>query len=124
MFLKRLANTLALKSNTAEDFAQAYYEALSIADSDFSLCLIPLANENIQAKNPLDPFIRYLKHHPESKKKLSKNAGKACILAVPSETQHGTPPYIQVCLLVFILCIFYKKISLGLSISKMKIFVC
>ncbi|EYE60660.1 regulator of sigma subunit [Chlamydia gallinacea] len=96
MFLKRLANTLALKSNTAEDFAQAYYEALSIADSDFSLCLIPLANENIQAKNPLDPFIRYLKHHPESKKKLSKNAGKACILAVPSETQQKQDYYLVI----------------------------
>ncbi|AHK63599.1 hypothetical protein M832_07480 [Chlamydia avium 10DC88] len=97
IFLKRLANTLALKANTADDFyTQAYHEVLSISDSDFSLCLIPLVNENIQAKNPLDPFIRYLKKHPEIKKKLSRNTGKACILTVPSETQHQNDYYLVI----------------------------
>ncbi|WP_348663385.1 regulator of sigma subunit [Chlamydia vaughanii] len=88
IFLKRLANTLALKAySSSEDFyVQAYHEMFALSDTDFSLCLIPLVNGNIKTKNPHDPFIHYLKTHPELKKKLSMSSGKACLITVPSET--------------------------------------
>ncbi|EPJ33382.1 regulator of sigma subunit domain protein, partial [Chlamydia psittaci 06-1683] len=87
VFLKRLANTLALKaySSSSEDFySQAYNEMFALSNMDFSLCLIPLVQGNIKTKNPHDPFIYYLKEHPEIKKKLSMSVGKACIITVPS----------------------------------------
>ncbi|MEF9496857.1 regulator of sigma subunit [Chlamydia sp. 04-14] len=89
IFLKRLANTLALKAyaSSSEDFySQAYNEMFALSDMDFSLCLIPLLDGNIKTKNPHDPFIHYLKSHPEIKKKLSMSAGKACIITISSET--------------------------------------
>ncbi|BAE80821.1 regulator of sigma subunit [Chlamydia felis Fe/C-56] len=89
IFLKRLANTLALKaySSSAEDFySQAYNEMVALSNTDFSLCLIPLRDGNIKTKNSHDPFIHYLKNHPEIKKKLSMSSGKACIITISPET--------------------------------------
>lgn len=94
VFLTRLANTLSLKSfNTpAEDFyTQAYLEMLSLSDSDFSLCLVPLKHGQIKTKNPGDPFIQYLKMHPEIKQELTAAPGKALLMKIPSSTRVDEP---------------------------------
>lgn len=96
IFLKRLANTLALKSfNTPiEDFyAQAYLEMLSLSDSGFSLCLIPLTQEQIKTKNPGDLFIQHLKNFPKLKQDLAKLAGKAALIQIPTY-EHTKEPYL------------------------------
>ncbi|WP_100934359.1 regulator of sigma subunit [Candidatus Chlamydia corallus] len=88
LFLNRLANTLALKSYGApstEPYTQAYNEMMALSDTEFSLCLIDPFDGSIKTKNPGDPFIRYLKQHPEMKKKLSIAAGKAFLLTIPAE---------------------------------------
>ncbi|AFS23238.1 SpoIIE family protein phosphatase [Chlamydia psittaci] len=99
VFLKRLANTLALKaySSSSEDFySQAYNEMFALSNMDFSLCLIPLVQGNIKTKNPHDPFIYYLKEHPEIKKKLSMSVGKACIITVPSGSNTHSTNYLVI----------------------------
>lgn len=94
VFLTRLANTLSLKSfhTPAEDFYnQAYLEMLSLSDSDFSLCLAPLKQGQIKTKNPGDPFIQYLKMHPEIKQELATLSGKALLMKIPSSTRTDEP---------------------------------
>lgn len=88
LFLDRLANTLALKSYaspSAEPYAQAYNEMMALSNTDFSLCLIDPFDGSVRTKNPGDPFIRYLKQHPEMKKKLSAAVGKAFLLTIPGK---------------------------------------
>lgn len=90
VFLTRLANTLSLKSfhTPPEDFYnQAYLEMLSLSDSDFSLCLVPLKQGQIKTKNPGDPFIQYLKANPEIKQELSAALGKVLLMKIPSSTK-------------------------------------
>ncbi|WP_201456442.1 regulator of sigma subunit [Chlamydia sp. 17-3921] len=90
LFIDRLANTLSLKAYASpEGFSLASNEIFSLPDAEFSLCLINLLDGSIKAKHPGDPFIRYLKEHPELKKKLSNNIGRAILLTVPEpQPQH------------------------------------
>ncbi|ASD31033.1 SpoIIE family protein phosphatase [Chlamydia abortus] len=99
VFLKRLANTLALKaySSSSEDcYSQAYNEMFALSNMNFSLCLIPLVQGNIKTKTPHDPFIHYLKEHPEIKKKLSMSVGKACLITVPSSSNTHFTHYLVI----------------------------
>lgn len=84
IFLKRLAETLALKTlTTANDFfTEAYSEMIALGDTDLSLCLISSANDSIRTKNPRDPFVRYIKAHPEIRDKLIQNPGNASLISI------------------------------------------
>ncbi|ANH78593.1 regulator of sigma subunit [Candidatus Chlamydia sanziniae] len=87
LFLKRLASTLALKTYaSSEDFhTQAYTEMMALSDTEFSLCLINPLDHSIKTKHPGSPFIRYLKQHPEIKKKLAAASGHAILLTIPAK---------------------------------------
>lgn len=88
VFLKRLTNSLSLKSYTtaAEDFYnEAFNEMLALPDENFSICWITPTDHIIKTKNPRHPFIRYLKTHPELKTKLYRSIGKACLISIPNE---------------------------------------
>ncbi|ETR79536.1 putative sigma regulatory protein-pp2c phosphatase [Chlamydia pneumoniae B21] len=58
---------------------------MALSNTDFSLCLIDPFDGSVRTKNPGDPFIRYLKQHPEMKKKLSAAVGKAFLLTIPGK---------------------------------------
>ncbi|SPN73906.1 hypothetical protein C10C_0763 [Chlamydia serpentis] len=88
LFLNRLANTLALKAyayGSGEPYNEAYNEIMALSDTEFSLCLIDPLDGSIRTKSPGDPFIRYLKQHPEIKKKLFAAVGKAFLLTIPGK---------------------------------------
>lgn len=84
IFLKRLAETLALKTlTTSHDFfTEAYSEMIALGDTDLSLCLLSSANDSIRTKNPRDPFVRYIKAHPEIRDKLIQNPGNASLISI------------------------------------------
>lgn len=84
IFLKRLAETLALKTltTTQDFFTEAYSEMIALGDTDLSLCLLSSANDSIRTKNPRDPFIRYIKAHPEIRDKLIQNPGNASLVSI------------------------------------------
>ncbi|AGW38392.1 hypothetical protein CPE1_0924 [Chlamydia pecorum PV3056/3] len=91
LFIDRLANTLSLKTyaSAVEGYTFAANELHVLPDTDVSLCLINVLDGSIHTKYPGDPFIRYLKEHPELKKKLSANIGRALLLTIESpKLQH------------------------------------
>ncbi|MBQ8498917.1 MAG: SpoIIE family protein phosphatase [Chlamydia sp.] len=87
IFLKRLAETLALKrlTTTNDFFTEAYSEMVALGDSDLSLCLLSSANDSIRTKNPRDPFVRYIKTHPEIRNQLVQNPKKVSLVSISED---------------------------------------